>query len=107
ILAQDLTSIYLQDKQQNYGRNAVILAPSETQRMNYTQENLLNQLMLSDLSDDGNGELISIITSELDDSEGAEKNNPDTLPLLPVRNTVLFPGVVIPITVSRKKSVRL
>ncbi|GGK66059.1 endopeptidase La [Rufibacter glacialis] len=75
--------------------------------MNYTQENLLQHLMLSDLSDDGNGELISIITSELDDSEGAEKNNPDSLPLLPIRNTVLFPGVVIPITVSRKKSVRL
>jgi ATP-dependent Lon protease len=75
--------------------------------MNYTQENLLQQLMLSDLSDDSNGELISIITSELDDAEGAEKNNPEALPLLPIRNTVLFPGVVIPITVSRKKSVRL
>ncbi|WP_192820086.1 endopeptidase La [Rufibacter sp. LB8] len=75
--------------------------------MNYTQENLLQQLMLSDLSDDGNGELISIITTELEDGEGAEKNKPEILSLLPVRNTVLFPGVVIPITVSRKKSVRL
>ncbi|RYY14563.1 MAG: endopeptidase La, partial [Cytophagaceae bacterium] len=32
---------------------------------------------------------------------------PDTLPLLPVRNTVLFPGVVLPVTVTRKKSIRL
>ena len=32
---------------------------------------------------------------------------PSTLPLLPVRNTVLFPGVVLPVTVTRKKSVRL
>ena len=32
---------------------------------------------------------------------------PATLPLLPVRNTVLFPGVVLPVTVARKKSVKL
>lgn len=32
---------------------------------------------------------------------------PDVLPILPLRNTVLFPGVVIPITVGRDKSIRL
>jgi len=32
---------------------------------------------------------------------------PDTLPILPLKNTVLFPGVVIPITVGREKSVKL
>ena len=32
---------------------------------------------------------------------------PPTLPILPVRNTVLFPGVVLPVTVTRKKSVKL
>jgi ATP-dependent Lon protease len=32
---------------------------------------------------------------------------PDVLPVLPLRNTVLFPGVVIPITVGREKSLRL
>lgn len=31
----------------------------------------------------------------------------DELPILPIRNIVLFPGMVIPITVSRQKSVRL
>src|SRR5690554_7177432 len=32
---------------------------------------------------------------------------PDTLPILPLRNTVLFPGVVIPITAGRDKSIKL
>ena len=32
---------------------------------------------------------------------------PDVLAILPVRNTVLFPGVVLPVTVTRKKSIRL
>ena len=32
---------------------------------------------------------------------------PETLPILPLRNTVLFPGVVIPITVGRNKSLKL
>jgi len=43
-----------------------------------------------------------------DDEE--EMNNeqvPDILPILPLRNTVLFPGVVMPITVGRDKSIRL
>src|SRR5205814_893893 len=32
---------------------------------------------------------------------------PDVLPILPLRNTVLFPGSIIPIDVGRRKSVRL
>lgn len=44
-----------------------------------------------------------------DDEEAAmgKINVPDLLPILPLRNTVLFPGVVIPITVGRDKSVKL
>ncbi len=40
--------------------------------------------------------------------DGEDKNLviPDVMPLLPLRNTVLFPGVVIPITVGRDKSIK-
>ena len=34
-------------------------------------------------------------------------NIPDTLPILPLRNTVLFPGVIIPINIGRAKSLKL
>ena len=51
-------------------------------------------------------ELIPLMTSE--DEEALEKEElPDVVPLLPVKNTVLFPGVVIPITVGRDKSIQL
>ncbi|MFZ9743507.1 MAG: LON peptidase substrate-binding domain-containing protein, partial [Chitinophagaceae bacterium] len=44
-------------------------------------------------------------------NEGDEENGekiviPEEIPLLPLRNTVLFPGVVIPITVGRDKSIK-
>lgn len=53
-----------------------------------------------------NTEFIPLLSSE--DEEQMEKENlPTELPLLPLRNTVLFPGVVIPITVGRDKSIKL
>lgn len=44
--------------------------------------------------------------SEDDDANADEQVFPDELPILPLRNTVLFPGVVIPITVGRDKSIK-
>ncbi|MEO6538722.1 MAG: endopeptidase La [Ferruginibacter sp.] len=44
--------------------------------------------------------------NEDDDANGEEQTFPAELPLLPLRNTVLFPGVVIPITVGRDKSIK-
>ncbi|MGK7397156.1 MAG: endopeptidase La [Candidatus Cyclobacteriaceae bacterium M3_2C_046] len=52
------------------------------------------------------GELIQLITPEGDDGLSNE-DLPELLPILPIKNTVLFPGVVIPITVGRSKSIRL
>ncbi|PID92511.1 MAG: endopeptidase La [Bacteroidetes bacterium] len=47
------------------------------------------------------------LLSEEEEEDLRKMNVPDVLPILPLRNTVLFPGVVIPITVGREKSLRL
>jgi len=51
-------------------------------------------------------EFIPLVTDEDEDSI-RRMNVPGSMPVLPLRNTVLFPGVVIPITVGREKSVKL
>ena len=55
---------------------------------------------------DNETELIPLITAEDEEQMNAETTPPE-LPILPLRNTVLFPGVVIPITVGRDRSIRL
>src|SRR5690554_627271 len=47
------------------------------------------------------------IIADGDDAELKNTEVPDVLPLLPLRNTVLFPGVVLPINVGRRKSLQL
>ncbi|MBI1300682.1 MAG: endopeptidase La [Alphaproteobacteria bacterium] len=66
---------------------------------------LYQSLMMGDFS--GEGDLIHLITEEEDDSAIKEENFSDEISILSVRNTVLFPGVVIPITVGRQRSIRL
>ena len=51
-------------------------------------------------------EFIPLMSSE-DEEQMNNEAIPEELPILPLRNTVLFPGVVIPITVGRDKSIRL
>jgi ATP-dependent Lon protease len=50
-------------------------------------------------------EMIEIVSP--DDIMNDDKNLPDTLSILPLRNTVLFPGIVIPVTVTRTKGIKL
>ena len=69
-------------------------------------KNLFNIDNLSLIDVDENSELIPLMTPE-DEKEINNEILPESLPILPLRNTVLFPGVVIPITASRDKSIKL
>ena len=65
----------------------------------------MDSLSLSDIINEST-EFIPLMTSD----EEVEINNtdlPEELPILPLRNTVIFPGVVAPITAGRDKSLRL
>lgn len=55
---------------------------------------------------DTEADLIPLLTPE-DEEEMANEQLPNSLAILPLRNTVLFPGVVIPITAGRDKSIKL
>jgi len=63
---------------------------------------------LFELSDmvDRESDFIPLYSNE-DYEKEINDDYPETLPILPLRNTVLFPGVVIPITVGREKSIQL
>jgi ATP-dependent Lon protease len=65
----------------------------------------LDNMALSNMMNE-DAEFIPLLTSE--DEEQFELDGiPEPLSILPLRNTVLFPGVVIPITVGRDKSIKL
>ena len=65
----------------------------------------VHELDLSELLNEDT-EFLPLMSDE-DEAKISKEEAPDSLPILPLRNTVLFPGVIIPITIGRDKSVQL
>ncbi|MEI6020118.1 MAG: endopeptidase La [Bacteroidota bacterium] len=65
----------------------------------------MNELSFNSGIDD-DSDFIPLLSAE-DEDNMRNESIPEILPILPLRNTVLFPGVVIPITVGRDRSIQL
>jgi len=67
--------------------------------------NPVSELLIPDMLD-GDGDIIPII-ADGEDGDLEDIDVPDSIPILSLRNTVLFPGVVLPISIGRPRSVQL
>ena len=65
----------------------------------------VSSLELSDLLNE-DVEFLPLMSDE-DEAKISKEDAPEMLPILPLRNTVLFPGVIIPITIGRDRSIKL
>tara|TARA_B100000902_G_scaffold389856_1_gene437738 strand:+ start:8419 stop:10860 length:2442 start_codon:yes stop_codon:yes gene_type:complete len=64
-----------------------------------------NKFSLGNIFDEDT-EMFPLMSNE-DEEQINKENTPNILPILPLRNTVLFPGVIIPITIGRDRSIKL
>ncbi len=70
------------------------------------KKNTFENFGMENVIDDEGPEFISLLSTE-EEEEMDKEHIPAELSILPLKNTVLFPGVVIPITVGRDKSIKL
>jgi len=73
--------------------------------MNFKRGTARNKIIFSSMMDD-NSDFLPII-SDGNDEHLDDSKIPEILPILPLKNTVLFSGVIVPISVGRKKSLKL
>ena len=67
--------------------------------------NSINDYSFSELVDEET-DFFPLMSDE-DEAKINQEQTPEFLPILPLRNTVLFPGVIIPITIGRDRSIKL
>jgi ATP-dependent Lon protease len=65
----------------------------------------VSELLMPDILD-GEGDIVPII-ADGEDGDLEDIDVPDSIPILSLRNTVLFPGVVLPISIGRPRSIQL
>tara|TARA_R110002072_G_scaffold104946_1_gene229616 strand:+ start:15259 stop:17766 length:2508 start_codon:yes stop_codon:yes gene_type:complete len=88
-----------------FSKKKIDVRMTDIQHMSKTKVINLDNLSFQEMMNE-DSELIPLMTPE--DEEIINKESvPKILPILPLRNTVLFPGVVIPITAGRDKSIQL
>ncbi|MHA7877724.1 MAG: endopeptidase La [Bacteroidota bacterium] len=74
--------------------------------MHFQRSPFFNGSLFSNLAKDGAEEMIQLVVTEENNRE-TEQATPDTLPLLPLKQMVLFPGLIIPLTLRHQKLIQL